>query len=228
MKWRVRLKQCESNKLYYNIYLYRLEIYNQLSTIFREKRLNVARESLDNLQAQHDIKSDLTVTWGRRLSPIRIQDFIDAKKLYNAFSNYNDFKLRVERNYLNIYCNDLGWLMYVSSLLDKESVRSLYKPNIKDIKLLDANTIIVDKDNGYQFRVTLGNKNTGSSFAAWARKNKKLVKVGYRCLEEMEGNGYVNNMYFYARDEKTLQLIALLTDNVRRIDKLVVKSTIDK
>ena len=94
--------------------------------------------------------------------------------------------------------------------------------------MLDANTIIVDKDNGYQFRVTLGNKNTDSSFAAWAKKNKKLVKVGYRCLEEIERNGYVNNMYFYARDEKTLQLIALLTDNIRRIDKLVVKSTIDK
>ena len=39
---------------------------------------------------------------------------------------------------------------------------------------------------------------------------------------------FVSDLYFYARDEKTLQLCSLMLSNVRRVDKLVVKSDIDK
>ena len=46
--------------------------------------------------------------------------------------------------------------------------------------------------------------------------------------DELLRQGFVNGMYFYARDEKTIALCHLVTSNIRRIDKLLVKSDIDK
>ena len=47
-------------------------------------------------------------------------------------------------------------------------------------------------------------------------------------MKSLETNGYVSDLYFYARDEKTLQLCSLMLSNIRRVDKLVVKSNLDK
>jgi hypothetical protein len=41
-------------------------------------------------------------------------------------------------------------------------------------------------------------------------------------------NGYVDGMYFYARDDKTIQLCNLMLNNIRRIDRIVSKRNIDK
>jgi hypothetical protein len=44
----------------------------------------------------------------------------------------------------------------------------------------------------------------------------------------METEGWVNGMYFYARDERIIQLCHLMLDNIRRIDKVIYKQDIDK
>ena len=57
----------------------------------------------------------------------------------------------------------------------------------------------------------------------WASNNPNLIKIGPKLQQELFVNGYVSGMYFYARDDRTLQLCNLMLSNIRRIDKLVVK-----
>ena len=224
--WRKVLKEFESTKLYYNKYFYRLEINNCLATHFRDKNLPKARKSLDVLQKCYDNNEELLIGWGLRSSPVSISDFVDAKKLYNIFSNYEDYKLRVERNFFNIYANDLSWLETIKTAINTNSLHAFYKPSDNAISLLDSNTIIVKKDNGYKYKVTLSTKTGNPSFAKWAQSNTKLVKVGSKLIDYMLNEEYIYGMYFYARDEKVLHLCSLMLGDIGRIDKLVVKSSI--
>ena len=216
----------ESNKLYYNVYFYRLEINNTLATTFRDKNLPNARKTLDSLQHCYDNKLELLYGWGLRKSPVSTIDFVDAKKLYNLFSNFKDFKLRVEKNSLNIYANDNSWLEKIKNSVNPSSVYAFYKPAANTLSFLDANTIIVDKDNGYKYKVTLSNKKGIPSFAKWAKNNPNLIKIGPRLEEYMLNEDYVYGMYFYARDDKVLHLCNLMLGELGRIDKLLVKSSI--
>lgn len=220
------MKKYETTKLFYNKYAYRLQICNSLAVCFREKNLSFARQVLDKLQHQFENKEPLEFRLGLRGRPVSESYFKDAKRLLTVFSNMEDYKLRVEQNYINVYANDEDWINRVkNSIQTDHSIISLYKPgNYK----LDANTIIVDKDNGFQYKITLGNKSGSPEFALWADNNPKLVKVGPVLREECLNSGWVSGCYFYARDDKTLQLVALIINNIRRIDKLVVKSNIDK
>ena len=220
------MKKYETTKLFYNKYAYRLQICNSLATCFREKNLSFARQVLDTLQQQYENSDPLVFYLGRRGKPISESYFKDAKRLLNVFTNMEDYKLRVEQNYINVYANDEDWINSVKNCIHtNHAVESLHKPGNYS---LDANTILVDKDNGFQYKVTLGNKAGSPEFALWAANNPKLVKLGPVLKEECLNSGWVSGCYFYARDEKTLQLISLIINNIRRIDKLVVKSNIDK
>lgn len=222
------MKTFETNKLFYGQYLYRLEIRNGLATFFREKNLPVARSALDTLHSQHDNGKPLQLFRGLRELHVPDIDFFDAIKLYSIFLKKDEYKLRVQANYLNIYANDISWLDNIIKQITTDRVLSLYKPNPKYKDLLTSNTIVIDHDIGYEYKVTFGTKYGEPAFAKWASANPKLIRIGDTALNEVFNSGYVNGMYFYARDEKTLQLCSLMTTNIRRIDKLIVKTNIDK
>jgi hypothetical protein len=223
------LKTKETTKLFYNDYLYKLEIRNSLSNYFREKNLSLARNILDSLQSLYDHGDPLEIIRGLRKYSILEEDYFDARRLYSMFSNNTfNYKLRVRSNYMSIYSNNFQWLENIIAQLQPDSIISLYKPDSSVLNEIKKNTIIVKNDNGYQYRVTFGNKLGEQSFAQWAEANPKQVKIGSICLETSFDEGYVDGMYFYIRDEKTLQLCSLVTNNIRRVDKLIVKSNIDK
>ena len=48
------MKKCETVKLFYNVYPYKVVLTNALATIFREKNLANAKEELDALQRCFD------------------------------------------------------------------------------------------------------------------------------------------------------------------------------
>lgn len=222
------MQTLNTTKLFYNKYFYKLEVINHLGVIFREKNLSFARQVLDKLQHQYEHNESLTFGMGLRDRVIKEDTFLQAKNLYKLLSKGDDYMLRVEGPSVCIYTNDKIWIKSLLQSINLESIKSFYEPNINDIDILDKNTIIVDKSNGYEFKVTLGNKKGSPDFANWARANIKLVKVGPTLLEELDNAGYVHNLYFYARDERVLQLCQLMLSNIRRIDKLVVKSDLDK
>jgi len=223
------LKKYETHKLFYNKYAYRLKLCNSLATCFREKNLSFVRQVLDQLQYQYENGGPLQWQFGIRSRPISESYFKDAKRLLSIFSNMDDYKLRVEQNYMSVYANDRDWLDTVIDCIHTDySLISIHEPNTDWEYLLDSNTIVVDRDNGFQYRVTLGNKPGTPEFVRWAENNPKLVKLGPVLKEECLNSGWVSGCYFYARDDKTLQLLNLIINNIRRIDKLVVKPNIDK
>lgn len=218
----------ETTKLFWGKYLYKLAIRNELAPIFRCKNLSNARQELDNLQLNYEAGLPLErVSWNR-IHYATEHAFIDAKLLYTNFKTADDYLLRIQGTRMNIYSNDHSWLKYIASILARDSVCEFWEPSIDNIDVLDSNTIIVPKSNGYEYKITLNSVLGNDGFATFATANPHLIKAGPVLMEEMTASGYCNNLYFYARDMKVVQLCSLLLNNIRRIDKLVVKSYIDK
>ena len=223
------LKKLETTKLFWGKYLYKLCISNGIGNIFRDKNLSNARKVLDKLQQQYDSGNPLVIENYYRHIPVKELSFLDARKLYKFLSKTNDYTLRIERSAVSIYSNNKEWIHTLKSAINKENLLELWEPNPDHLSTLDANTIIVDSSNGYDYKVTFGPKVADTiGFANWAKNNEKQVRVGPTLMSNLERSGYVSDLYFYARDEKTLRLCELMLTNIRRIDKLVVKSNLDK
>lgn len=217
------MKKYETTKLFWGAYLYRLSISNQLSSSFRDKNLPFARQVLDTMQHEYEQGEPLLLQSGIRKKPVSKECFFDAKKLFNHFNKFDDYKLRIEYPNISIYTNNFEWLNAIMQDVKQSSIISLHTPDPNYINTLTEHNIIVGHDNGYQYKVTLGTAKGDVTFGQWAINNPKLIKVGPVLLQELLNSGYVNGMYFYARDERTLQLCNLMLSNIRRIDKLVVK-----
>ena len=223
------MKKLETTKLFWGKYLYKLCINNGIGAIFRDKNLSYAREVLDKLQQQYESGKPLILSSFSRENPVTELSFLDARKLYKFISRNDDWTLRIEGSTTCIYTNNREWLHTLKSAINKVNLLELWEPNPDHLLHLTANTIIVDRSNGYDYKVTLGPKQSDTQgFANWAKSNPKQVKVGPTLMENLQGHGYVSDLYFYARDEKTVQLCGLMLSNIRRVDKLVVKSNLDK
>lgn len=222
------LRKLETTKLFWGKYLYKLVINNRLAVIFRNKHFSITKMYLNNLEEEYREGRPLVLTKTLRQEVINEDHYFDAKKLYKHLTKAEDYMLRVERASLCIYSNDRAWLMTVKSDICVHNLEEFWEPNTSTINILDSNTIIVDHDIPYNFRVTLGRKKGSESFAKWADSNPKQIKLGPVLKETMLNSGFVEGMYFYARDERTLQLCNLMLDNIRRVDRVVSKRNIDK
>jgi len=191
--------------------------------------MSYVRQILDELQQQYDSGEPLLIENHYRKYPVKELSFLDARKLYKFLSKTNDYMLRIESSTVCIYSNNREWIHTLKSALNKENLLEIWEPNPDHLPHLDANTIIVEKSNGYNYKVTLGPKVADTiGFANWARNNPNQVKVGPTLMQNLENNSSVIDLYFYARDIKTVSLCELMLSNIRRIDKLVVKSNLDK
>lgn len=165
---------------------------------------------------------------GLRSDPVNDDDFLSAKRLYQAFRqrSENDFKLRVENAFLQIYSNDKEWLLTLCNLTTKPL--ELWSPNNAYAHLLAKNVIIKSQPFPYEYKVSLQSR-VDPSFANWVYNNQDKIKIGKRLLEYIESGSWVKSMYFYIRDEKVLQLVTLMIGNsIQRIDKIVCAPNIDK
>lgn len=223
------MKKHETTKLFWGQYLYKLCIQNRIGTVFRGKNLSHANQILGSIQQAYEAGEPLKIERWRRQDPVKESHFLDAKVIHQFLSKNNDYMLRVESNKTCIYSNNRDWIFSLKSSLHQENLVEFWEPDPDYIQNLETNIILVDKPSPYQYKVTLGTGNsTTYGFANWSKKNPKQVKVGPVLLEQLEKDGYVNGMYFYARDERTLQLCSLMLNCIRRIDKIITKQSLDK
>lgn len=223
------MQKHKTTKLFWDKYLYKLVLSNTIGSIFRDKNLPYAREVLDQLQSEYEEGLPLFVKKYKREQRVSENDFLDARKIYNFLSHANDYMLRIESYTFCIYSSNKHWLTIIKQSMSPNNVKEFWEPDLEDIELLNPKTIIMDKDIGFEYKVTLGQNIADTfGFANWAENNPNQVKVGPKLLEELKHNGYVSDLYFYARDEKTLQLCSLMLTNIRRIDKIIVKADLDK
>jgi hypothetical protein len=63
----------------------------------------------------------------------------------------------------------------------------------------------------------------------WIEANKDKARIGDKALDYLVNDGHLNGYYMYIRDERVMQLVYMLAgSSIRRIDKLVYNSNIDK
>ena len=223
------MQKFETTKLFWDEYLYKLVLTNRLAPIFREKRFNYSREVLDQLQQQYDSKEPLSWNKGwRRKDPVSEESFRDAQIIFKILNASDEYKLRVEGVSLSIYSNDKTWLTHISQKLHY-LVREFWEPDPNAIDNLLEGVILVNHKVDFEYKVTLGQKKfDGPGLLNWYKNNTDKIKIGPVLEKELGNNGYVNNLYFYARDEKILQLLSLMCSNIRRVDKIVCKHDLDK
>jgi len=203
----------------------RVSMYFPMAPIFREKRYNYTRDVLDDLNSQYDQGAEQLV-WnkGFRYSrPISIEEFQDTQNLYNFFTaqDYNSYTLRVEQSTINWYSNDT---IQMDQLVRRFSDRitAISKPNPDQEAILQPNIII--KDSEYEYKVTVG-ATVDPNVAYWFEQNSDKIKIGRTFLECIKQGQYVKGFYFYAKNEKVLNLVKIaLGGEITRIDKFVRKT----
>lgn len=229
-------KLCETKKLHYGAYLYKIVLYNEISTIFRTElqkqgTLSHARQVLEEYKKDFDAGRPIYKYKFRTRFLVTYEVFREAYELYKLMLDMEDYKVRVDPyGSLIIYSNNLEDL---EKVCDTVSVRELWKPSDDAIKILLSrdNIIVCDEPVTLSYKVTLNRSRIGSTneLAKWLKNNTDKSKVGKRALMMFEQDLYVDGLYFYVRDEKVLMLIEMMVGNkIRRVDKLIYKGNIDK
>ena len=218
-----------TNKLFYDKYLYKIVIINSLSHIFRNKNFRYAVKILDKLQQDYESGRSLQMSNWRKVATVDENTFIDARNVYSWLKSLDDYMMRIEYNAMSLYSNNKPKLLELTSIVNPKRITSFHEPSEQYKGVLHPGVIIIDDDDfAYQYKVTLGNTTNCTGFANWASVNSNQVKIGDVALNALAQNQSGENYYFYARDEKTLQLCNLMLNKIRRIDKIIKRTDLDK
>lgn len=231
------LKLCETKKLHYGKYLFKLVLFNRLNSIFRtelqkEGKLSYARKELDNATDLYRKNRPISVSRFRTLIEVPIEEYLDAKDIYTILKSENDYKIRVNPyQSLIVYSNNKNLLDKIANKMRVSAVE-FWEPDSKTFSLIKStpNVIITETKSDYEYKVTLGKRVAKThDLANWLINNTDKSKVGPTTLDALLHNHYADGLYFYVRDEKVLMLTQLMAgSSIRRVDKLVYKGDIDK
>ena len=199
---------------------------NTGASIFRNKRLDQARDIIDSLNLQYMKGEPIGYKpsrWSQKKTDISQNDLHDLKILINAFQDDVEYMLRCEGFRLGIYSNNAKWLKRIGKKL--HDVPWLWEPKNINAK---ANIIYVDEPFPYEYKVFL-NGTAHPNFYDWCLKNKDKVRVGDMLLRSFKSSSELRGRYMYAKNEKVLTLIRMfLHDNIIRLDKIVHQTNTDK
>ena len=228
-----------SHKLFYNKFLYKIEMYTAAAFLFRNKDLKLVKTTIDTFLQNIDLiknndHSDLpelphmsysTQYWFRRYNPSE-DDIKNCQHLHHYLSVVDsDAKVRVELNNLSIYSNKKNELNDLGKKLSGGYIK-FYQPEPDIVSLMKPNTIFHNFADKYKYKITIG-KVFDSSLADYIlANNENFVKAGPACLESIKNRttGSYNNFYFYVRDDKILNILSMFGFEIKRIEELLPKS----
>lgn len=235
------LQHIETNKLFYNEYLYALKCQNPLLTIFRGSNSSGswARMILDRLRAYFENKESISrdvphyIREEINSGKIRYRHFIDAQTIYKFLSekfSSREFKIRIDYPHsAKIYANDKAWLLELATRV--ECSQEFYQPDPKHVELLltSGHIILTDKPPKYKWKVKFNNNKGDKHFSQWCRSNPDKVKISANTLEYMEKGYGMDGCFMYVRDKSVLTLVTLMVgNNLGRTDELVYCKDLDK
>lgn len=229
-----KLRLCETKKLHYGKYLYKLAISNPFAPWFRNEfqkgSLKLIKSKIEEYQVLHDIGQPMYKSVYRSERPISSDEFLDAKDLFKALENVDDYKIRVERwSGLCLYSNDKDFLKGIVNK-SRVSVLEFWEPDTESIDALlsDKNIILVNKEPVHPLKITFNYKRVDPSFASWLEANQDKSTVGKATLENIK-SGYASGNYIFVRDERVLTMVQMIVGhNIQRIERMVYKQNIDK
>lgn len=212
------MRTLNTTQLFYNKYPFKLVCRLDLANEFRGSRFSYVRKILDNLQKKYDNGEELNFGSFRPRN-ISVTSFKDAQLIYNTLEKEKDFRFRIQFKELTVYSTNKQPLEYLRDNLS--TVLEWWEPE-QELSPLEPGYVYLKKDNGFKFRVTIKGS-INSDAADWILSNQDKVKIGPTFhLSLLEKMYYLDNFYFYAKNERTLVLIdMILGANVRRVDKVV-------
>ena len=222
------MKKYETNKLFYDKYLYKIEVQSSLAYIFRNNNLQAARDILDDLQEKLERKQPLVVRSYLKYETVAPKKLHEAQIIYTLLSKNVDYKLRIEKPKICIYSNDKQFLLQFDDKLEQDC--KFFEPSDDVRKAIqnNPNIIVLKTPIPYEYRVTLGNQ-TSYEFLDWLKNNQDKVKASKKLLNYLSYKRHnEEGLYVYVRDSKIIQLLSLMNINIRRIDKIVCKQNLDK
>jgi hypothetical protein len=231
-----KLKLCESKKLFYSEYLYKLVFRNELGNIFRsdlqkKEKLSHARIELDVFTELKRNNLPMVKKQWRANVIINEVDYLDAMDIYAALKSSNEYKIRIDPYHtVTLFSNNKKFLLDIANKL-RTSYIEFWQPHEDYVTILTSNTKIqiVDEPPKLPLKIWFNSKRINQDFANWLRVNDDKCKIGKIALESLEQYGYLNGLYIYLRDEKVLSLVTLLAgSSIRSIEKLVYRGDIDK
>lgn len=224
----------ETKKLHYKKYLYKVELRNEMADIFRSElnkgseKLGHARKKLEAVKKEYNESGSYYLIRYNHRRMIHHTDFVESQKLYKILLSANDYKIRCENSFLNVYTNDKKLIdLIIKKCL--EGVVQYWTVDDSKIEFLTNNldTVIVDSVPEHKFKCYLNHNDMRPTYE-WLANNQDKIKIGYWCLQNVKG-GYANNNYFYVRDEKVLLLAQMVLGNcIRRVERLIYEGNIDK
>ena len=228
------VKKCETKKLHYGKYLYKVSMRSQLAHIFRtelQRKGNLTYASMELFKYGELYKQGkplIKKSW-RNEETVNENDFLSCQKIYRYLINSKNYLVRCEYSTLNIYSNDLRFIQQFTQL---ENCEEFWQPDPDSITFLtnNANVILTDKPVDHKLKITFGRKPAKKELGKWLIANKDKARCGPVLLDNLlEQARWIKGQYIFVRDEKVLFMIQLICgDNISRVDKLVYKDDIDK
>lgn len=190
--------ECETTKLWYNKYLYKVVIYNQ---------------------SYHQPHSRY---WRKRsISEEKTKEIEELE----MFLKDKDVRTRREGYTFAVFTNEIDLVNTLQARF-KEKIEEVWKPNPKKVHILkQPNTILVKEPARHPIRVTLNDKKISVDFSRWISANPDKVTIGNSAYKAIQRGWMTGGLYFYLRDDKILGLVNLMiSQNIRRVDRLVCEA----
>jgi len=232
------LQQAETTKLHYNKYLYKLETRLYIAHILRTeiqhgKNFQYARREINAFKARTipgQKTFQVNARFGQTHLSIDTDELLDVERIIANLMHEEDYTIRVEQSFLNIYSNNESLIDRLAKTLSANHIK-VWKPNPDMIEYLqkNKNVIIVNKEVEFDYKVTFGGNSVNPLMANWIVKNPNLCKCGPKLLEKIKNKKWIKGQYVYIKNDKALTLFQLLSGgNISRIDKLIYKHDLDK
>lgn len=219
----------ETTKLHYGKYLYKLNIYSTLASIFRTEfqrdgKLGYAAKLLNDYNAQNALGAKVIKKGRFNETHITTETLQDANHIWKTLRYGKDYTVRCEINQLFVYSNNLKFLERLYK--DLNTKVELWEPNPENIKLLqeNKNIILVDKEPEFKYKITFGRKRSKPELASWLKQNSDKSRAGSTFISNCENSNWIQGQYVFVRDEKVIFLINMIAgDNITKIEELVYR-----
>ena len=164
--------------------------------------------------------------FGSRAKLETLEEVDQAYTILDFLEKNADYSRRIESPFMSIFSNNKQLLVDLNTKANLSG--TLWEPHAGTVDLLQSepNTVIVTNPTEYQYKVYIkGYGKLDDSFVKWAKNNADKVKVR---VTKLGNNHYCKSLYFYVRNDKILDLLHLMGIKIRKVERLVYLSNIDK
>lgn len=228
------MKYKATKKLFYNQYLYKISVLNELAHLFRTEfnrhNWNHCETALNDYMNQYHAGDRLTrLVFNNIYVPVDNLDLLNATAIYDYIKDKRDlYILRVDRHCLSFYTNDK---IFIDEFKEIITIAEISMPDPNYIKFLksNTNTILVNDPVEFEYKVTFNWKTPVEHLGKFLDNHPKKTKVGSKTRYNIDNRLSVYNNYIFVKDEKILLLLQMIVGtNIGRIDRLVYCKDIDK